>query len=83
MNLKQPITLPILWNGEANTKLIELGLEPTESPEIRKITFYTIDHVYASKSYYSENCTTIVSSGIEYMCDEKVGVINMALLDKI
>lgn len=84
MNLKSPLTLPILWNTDKAQELKELGLPCSEEPEIKKITFYTIDHVYTT--VYGEDkksATMICSAGYEFLCPDNLGVINSAILDKI
>ncbi len=83
-HLKSPICLPVLWNTESATELKQLGIDCEEPPEIKKITFYTIDHIFAS-TYGKDKkpCTLIVSGGSEYCVEDSVGVINSAILDKL
>jgi len=79
-----PLTLPILWNNEEQTEMLKLGIEPDSPPDYRKITFYTIDHIYeADSTSLKRKCTAIVSGGQEYLCDDTVQNINLAIINKL
>jgi len=82
-HLKSPLTLPVLWYSDAQTELKKLGMEPTEEPEIKRITFYTIDRVFADTYGDGIPCTIVVSAGSEFAVADNLGVINAAIMDKL
>ena len=86
MNLKEPLTLPILFNPESTGQLKSLGIDvenKLEGLERRPVTFYTIDHIHPYFNEEGVEMTCIVSGGQEYICNDKVGVINREIINRM
>lgn len=79
-----PLTLPILWNTDSATELLDLGIEPNEEPTYKQITFYDIDFIHES-AYGNKKfpCTLICSGGEKYLVKDTVQNINLAILSRL
>lgn len=86
MNLKHPLTLPILWNSAEMATLVELGLPVEGEPHLKLVTFYSIEFVYPTtigEELDSAPATAIRSGGVEFLCPDVVGVVNSAIKDRL
>lgn len=84
MNLKHGLTLPVLWYTDKDHELKELGISSNDAPEIKLITFYSIDHLYETTYGEDKKVATFISSGgSDYLCNDSVGVINSAIKDRL
>lgn len=79
--LKDSLTLPVLWNTESSMELQNLGIE-TDEHIIKKITFYSIDHVYEYE-YKGNTYTKVCSGGVEFIVQDNINTINHAIISKL
>jgi len=50
MNLKKPLEIDTYWNSPEFEEMRELGIDCEYIPVFKKITFYTVDHIFSCES---------------------------------
>jgi len=83
MNLKTPLTINIFWNTPEALKLQDLGIESeSHAPELKEMTFYTIDSISEyNDDVINKPCTTITSGGMEYVADGEYKVLKRLIYE--
>lgn len=68
MGLKYPIELSVYWLTPAAVEAEKLGLECDDDSVLRKITFYTIDHIGEyTELVNGKTAARIFSGGQDYL----------------
>lgn len=84
MILKTPLELSVYWLTPAAVEAEKLGLECDDDSELRRITFYSIDHIGEyTELVNNKPSARVFSSGADYLTDLSYEALKRLILEHV